>query len=114
MPALAQWAAMPLPITPAPSTATRRIGGSARGSRHGADHSAANAAVYRWWVVPVPTEPAKPRRSVAGLVISVVLIAAAAVAIVWIVTHPRVPAPWLGGGSGSSIPARSPPPLTGR
>ena len=26
MPALAQWAAMPLPITPAPSTATRRIG----------------------------------------------------------------------------------------
>src|SRR5262249_33898715 len=27
MPALAQWAAMPLPITPAPSTATRRIGG---------------------------------------------------------------------------------------
>src|SRR5438105_10479961 len=26
IPAFAQWAAMPLPITPAPSTATRRIG----------------------------------------------------------------------------------------
>lgn len=35
--------------------------------------------------------------------ITVALMAVAAVAIVMIVTHPRVPAPWLGGGSGVAI-----------
>jgi hypothetical protein len=51
-------------------------------------------------VVPVPVEPAKPCRWLGGLLITVVLLIAVAIAI--IMTHPRMPSPWLG-GSGVSI-----------
>jgi hypothetical protein len=53
--------------------------------------------------MPVPVQPAKPRRGIGGLVLTVAVMAAATVAIVMIATHPRVPAPWLGGGGGVSI-----------